>query len=48
MSARDSLLEAFAAAGARLLVAGQIEKSEWLAPRSTTYFLSRGLAWERL
>jgi len=39
----DSLLEAFAAAGGA--IAGwqaQIEKSEWLAPRSTTYFLARG------
>ena len=39
----DSLLEAFAAArGAIAGWQGQIEKSEWLAPRSTTYFLARG------
>jgi fructoselysine-6-P-deglycase FrlB-like protein len=39
----DSLLEAFAAAGGAIAGwQGQIEKSEWLAPRSTTYFLARG------
>jgi len=39
----DSLLEAFVAAGGAIAGwQGQIEKSEWLAPRSTTYFLSRG------
>jgi glucosamine--fructose-6-phosphate aminotransferase (isomerizing) len=39
----DSLSRAFAAAG-RAIPAwqAQIEKSEWLAPRSTTYFLARG------
>src|SRR5882757_7223293 len=39
----DSLLEAFAAAGGAIPGwQAQIEKSEWLAPRSTTYFLARG------
>src|SRR5712672_353029 len=39
----DSLVEAFAAAGGAIAGwQGQIEKSEWLVPRSTTYFLARG------
>jgi glucosamine--fructose-6-phosphate aminotransferase (isomerizing) len=39
----DSLSEAFAAAGRAIPEwQSQIEKSEWLAPRSTTYFLARG------
>jgi glucosamine--fructose-6-phosphate aminotransferase (isomerizing) len=39
----DSLSSAFAAAGRAITGwQAQIEKSEWLAPRSTTYFLARG------
>jgi fructoselysine-6-P-deglycase FrlB-like protein len=39
----DSLSEMFAAAGAAIPEwQEQIEKSEWLAPGSTTYFLARG------
>src|SRR6266436_7201299 len=39
----DSLSRAFAAAGRAIPGwQAQIEKSEWLAPRSTTYFLARG------
>ena len=39
----DSLSPAFAAAGQAIPAwQDQIEKSEWLAPRCTTYFLARG------
>jgi len=39
----DSLSRAFGAAGGAIAVwQALIEKSEWLAPRSTTYFLARG------
>ena len=39
----DSLSGAFAAAGRQIPKwQAQIENSEWLAPRSTTYFLARG------
>lgn len=39
----DSLLQAFAATAQAIPHwQAQIEKSEWLAPRSTTYFLARG------
>jgi glucosamine--fructose-6-phosphate aminotransferase (isomerizing) len=39
----DSLLQAFAAASRAITGwQAQIESSEWLAPRSTTYFLARG------
>jgi glucosamine--fructose-6-phosphate aminotransferase (isomerizing) len=39
----DSLSSAFAAAGRAITGwQAQIETSEWLAPRSTTYFLARG------
>jgi glucosamine--fructose-6-phosphate aminotransferase (isomerizing) len=39
----ESLSRAFAAAGRAIPGwQGQIESSEWLAPRSTTYFLARG------
>jgi glucosamine--fructose-6-phosphate aminotransferase (isomerizing) len=42
-SLADSLSSAFAAAGRAIPVwQGQIENSDWLAPRSTTYFLARG------
>jgi glucosamine--fructose-6-phosphate aminotransferase (isomerizing) len=42
-SLTDSLSSAFAAAGAAIPGwQAQIENSEWLAPRSTTYFLARG------
>jgi glucosamine--fructose-6-phosphate aminotransferase (isomerizing) len=42
-SLADSLSLAFAAAGRAIPGwQGQIDKSEWLAPRSTTYFLARG------
>jgi glutamine---fructose-6-phosphate transaminase (isomerizing) len=42
-SLADSLSRAFAAVGAAIPGwQAQIENSEWLAPRSTTYFLARG------
>jgi glucosamine--fructose-6-phosphate aminotransferase (isomerizing) len=41
----DSLSSAFAAAGDAIPGwQAQIEKSEWLAPHSTTYFLARGIS----